>query len=200
LEQAVAEKEFREDLFYRLNVVRIQLPPLRERREDIRLLVNYFSKKFAQSQKQRPKSISAETLRTLEQYHWPGNVRELENVIQRAMVMAKGEAILLSDLPAEIFRSTASSPPAILETKPAAADTGSSGSADLASVARALFQWARQDDKRKVIPAVERELIIQALAETNGNQVRAAKLLGITRATLRKRVEKFSIKKELSIR
>ena len=67
-------------------------------------------------------------------------------------------------------------------------------------MARTLFQWARQDDKLKVIPVVERELIIQALAETSGNQVRAAKLLGITRATLRKRVEKFNIKKKLSIK
>jgi DNA-binding NtrC family response regulator len=102
-------------------------------------------------------------------------------------------------LPAEIFRGTTSSSPAILETKPAASATKVSGPADPASLARALFQWARQDDKLKVIPAVERELIIQALAETKGNQVRAAKLLGITRATLRKRVEKFNIKKELSI-
>ncbi len=192
LEQAVAAKEFREDLFYRLNVVRIHLPPLRERPEDVRLLVNYFSKKVALGQGQVPKAISAEALRTLEQYHWPGNVRELENVIQRAMVMAKGLAILLSDLPAEVLRS-ASAAAATGESKPPSAP-------DLASVARTLFEWARQDGKLKVIPAVERELIIQALAETNGNQVRAAKLLGITRATLRKRVEKFNIKKELSIR
>src|SRR6266850_1903809 len=94
LEQAVAAKQFREDLFYRLNVVRIQIPPVRERREDIRLLVNYFLKKFAQVQNQRPKSISPEVIRTLEQHHWPGNVRELENVIQRALVVAKGDAIL----------------------------------------------------------------------------------------------------------
>ncbi len=103
LEQAVAAKQFREDLFYRLNVVRIQIPPVRERREDIRLLVNYFLKKFAQAQNQRPKSISPEVIRILEQYHWPGNVRELENVIQRAIVVAKGDAILLNDLPPEIL-------------------------------------------------------------------------------------------------
>src|SRR6476619_6049292 len=90
LEQAVANKEFREDLFYRLNVVRIHLPPLRERRDDIRLLVNYFLRKFAQAQKQQPKSISPECLDFLERYHWPGNVRELENIVQRAIVVAKG--------------------------------------------------------------------------------------------------------------
>src|SRR5881296_1626843 len=103
LEQAVAVKQFREDLFYRLNVVRIQIPPVRERREDIRLLVNYFLKKFAQAQNQRPKSIAPEVIRILEQYHWPGNVRELENVIQRATVVAKGDVILLNDLPREVL-------------------------------------------------------------------------------------------------
>src|SRR4029450_8672595 len=86
LEQAVANKEFREDLFYRLNVVRIHLPPLRERREDIRLLVNYFLKKLGP----KPKSIAPDALRALEDYHGPGNVRELENVIQRALVVRKG--------------------------------------------------------------------------------------------------------------
>src|SRR5271169_6345731 len=84
LEQAVAARQFREDLFYRLNVVRIHIPPLRERREDVRLLVNYFLKTFARDQQSPPKSIAAGVIRTLAKYHWPGNVRELENVIRRA--------------------------------------------------------------------------------------------------------------------
>src|SRR5207245_2681681 len=98
LEQAVAARQFREDLFYRLNVVRLQLPPLRDRPEDVRLLVNYFLKKFARDQDRPPKSVSTGVIKLLEQYHWPGNVRELENVIQRAIVMAKGDAILPGDL------------------------------------------------------------------------------------------------------
>src|SRR6516165_6593609 len=102
LEQAVAKRQFREDLFYRLNVVRVHIPPLRERREDIRLLVNYFLSKFAKDQPGPPRSIAPGVLKALEKYHWPGNVRELENVVRRALVMAKGEAILLSELPAEI--------------------------------------------------------------------------------------------------
>src|SRR6185436_2374143 len=102
LEAAVASKQFREDLFYRLNVVRIALPALRERREDIRLLVNYFLKKFAQQQNHPPKSISREVVAALEDYHWPGNVRELENVIRRALVVAKTDAILPADLPPEL--------------------------------------------------------------------------------------------------
>src|SRR5215468_7443845 len=102
LEEAVAARQFREDLFYRLNVVRIHIPPLRERREDIRLLVNYFLKKFAKDQQHAPKSVGPGVIKALEKYHWPGNVRELENVFRRALVVAKGEAILVSDLPAEV--------------------------------------------------------------------------------------------------
>ena len=198
LEAAVASRQFREDLFYRLNVVRIVLPALRERRNDVRLLVNYFLRTFAQEQNQTPKSISHEVLTTLESHHWPGNVRELENVIRRALVVAKGDAILPGDLPPELTgpRGGTATPspahgPATIE-----ADIGS---ADTCTLARALFAHARRDAKLKVIPAVERELIIQALIETQGNQVQAAKLLGITRATLRKRVEKFGIKQGLAI-
>jgi two-component system nitrogen regulation response regulator GlnG len=202
LEQAVAAKQFREDLFYRLNVVRLQIPPLRERREDIRLLVNYFLKKFAESQALRPKSILPEVIAVLERHPWPGNVRELENVIQRATVVAKGDAILLADLPAEVWSGQGGSGIGIRPSRvvPSKRADGANDAPDFVELAGVLFHWARQDDKLKVIPAVERQLIIQALAETGGNQVQAAKLLGITRATLRKRVEKFNIKQELSIK
>ncbi|MDB6019257.1 MAG: DNA-binding response regulator [Pedosphaera sp.] len=199
LEQAVAARQFREDLFYRLNVVRIQIAPLRERTEDIRLLVNYFLKKFAKDQQSMPKSISSATIKALEKHHWPGNVRELENAIQRAVVVAKGDVILPGDLPPDISDpgSTASTVTQLVGGGTATAG-GESGT-ELASIARMLFRWARQDPKLKVIPAVERELIIHALQEAKGNQVHAAKMLGITRATLRKRVEKFEIKRELNI-
>jgi len=195
LEQAVAARQFREDLFYRLNVVRIHLPPLRERREDIRLLVNYFLKAFVKDQQHPPKSIAPGVIRALEKYHWPGNVRELENVLRRALVVAKGDAILLSDLPAEILGQGPAAGAAVTVSLPA----GDGSRASIADMARQLFQWARRDPKLKLIPAVERELIIHALKETDGNQLQAAKLLGITRATLRKRVEKFGIQRGLSI-
>ena len=196
LEQAVAARQFREDLFYRLNVVRIHIPPLRERREDIRLLVNYFLKKFAREQQRTPKSITASVVKALEQYHWPGNVRELENAIRRALVMAKGDALLLTDLPGEISGQGA----AALPGAPVQGSAGEGAVSDVVMLARQLFAWARKDPKLKIIPAVERELVIQALKETNGNQVHAAKMLGMTRATLRKRVEKFGIQRELSIK
>ncbi len=119
-----------------------------------------------------------------------------EDVIQRAMVVAKGDVILPVDLPPEIA-DPGSAPSATVQL--ASAATGENGITELASLAKMLFRWARQDPKLKVLPAIERELIIQALQETSGNQVHAAKLLGITRATLRKRVEKFGIKRELNI-
>ena len=197
LEAAVAGKQFREDLFYRLNVIRIAMPPLRQRREDVRLLVNYFLKKFSQEQNQPPKSISQDVLSILEGYHWPGNVRELENVIRQALVVAKGDAILPTELPPELTmppaQGTAFKPPS--EPRSECSVTN----ADMSTLAKAMFQHARLDSKLKVIPAVERELVIQALIETQGNQVQASKLLGITRATLRKRIEKFGIKQGLAI-
>ena len=195
LEQAVAERKFREDLFYRLNVVRIELPALRNRKEDIPLLVNYFLSKYAQRQKQRPKSISPDVLSALEGYHWPGNVRELENVIQRALVVAKGNVILQSDLPPEL---TQRGPASVANTS--ATQAPASVVEDIPTIAQTLFAWARKDPKLKIIPAVERELIVEALKHTKGNQVQAARILGITRATLRKRVDKFGIKQELEFK
>ena len=206
LDQAVADREFREDLYYRLNVVQIPMPPLRGRKDDIKLLVNYFLKKYAQETGQSPKPVLDQVISAFESYSWPGNVRELENVVQRALVVTKGEAIMLNDLPAKIISGGASSaeniasPPLAAPTDPADSPKPGEPGLDLTSLARQLFVWARDNGELKIIPAVERELIIQALGETNGNQVQAAKLLGITRATLRKRVEKFDIKQEFAAR
>jgi two-component system nitrogen regulation response regulator GlnG len=194
LEAAVAARQFREDLFYRLNVVRIHIPPLRERLDDVPLLVNYFLEKIAREQQRKPKSVAANAIKALEKYHWPGNVRELENAIRRAHVMAKSGAILPGDLPPEISGQGGNGAP------PLPAVAGKAAATDAAALARQLFQWAKRDPKLKVIPAVERELIIQALKETGNNQVHAAKLLGITRATLRKRIEKFGIQRELNVK
>jgi len=200
LEDAVANRTFREDLFYRLNVVKIDLPALRNRSEDIPLLFNYFLSKYAQKYKQRPKSISPDVLAVFEQYHWPGNVRELENVIQRALVVSKGQVILLADLPPEIAQIRAKSGGAPTAIEGPIANAPVSGPDDISGIAQKLFEWARKDSKLKIIPAVERELVVEALKQTKGNQVQAAKLLGITRATLRKRVDKFGIKQELEIK
>jgi two-component system nitrogen regulation response regulator GlnG len=194
LEAAVAARQFREDLFYRLNVVRIHIPPLRDRRTDIPLLVNYFIERIGREQKCPPKSIAANVIKTLEKYHWPGNVRELENAIRRAHVLAKSDALLLGDFPPEISGAIGSTVP------PVVSDAAIESNSDIAAIARQMFQWARRDPKLKIIPAVERELVVQALKETNDNKIQAAKLLGITRATLRKRIEKFHIQSQLNVK
>ncbi|MCB1125698.1 MAG: sigma-54-dependent Fis family transcriptional regulator, partial [Verrucomicrobiae bacterium] len=215
LEQAVAERRFREDLFYRLNVVRIAMPPLRARMGDVPLLVNYFLKRFTQARAGTAKAVSAEVLTALETYRWPGNVRELENVVRRATVVAKGDTLLVGDLPLEVRTATppATAPPASAAVPPpgavttpapppsitpAAVPTPATPTADIAVIVAQLFAWARQHPKLKLIPAVERELVLNALKETRGNQVQAAKLLGVTRATLRKRMEKFGVRSELT--
>ena len=225
LEEAVARKEFREDLFYRLNVVRVHMPPLKERQGDIRLLVDFFLRKIGGAGA-APKSIGEKTLSVLEAYHWPGNVRELENVLRRAVVVSKGAAILENDLPPEILQSVhsvqvsrptpasatsaanvapglsdspvpSSFPPSVEPAPATSLDPVITG--DIRPLVLQLFRWARLQSGIKVLPAVERELVIEALKETQGNQVRAAKLLGITRATLRKRVDKFGIRSELNV-
>jgi two-component system nitrogen regulation response regulator GlnG len=188
-EQLVAAKRFREDLYYRLNVVRIHLPPLRERREDVRLLVHYFLQRFAKSGTNagRVTKISSEALKILDRSPWPGNVRELENVIERSAVVARGDSILPKDLPAEVREARSVAVPA--EDLSAAID----------AAVRPLYALAKKDPSLNIMALVERELITRALVETNGNQVQAAKLLGITRATLRKRIEKFHIAKRLEV-
>src|SRR2546425_328286 len=196
LEQAVAAGQFRDDLFYRLHGVRIHMPPLRDRHGDIPLLIKYILSKVGREQQREPKSIATNAVKALEKYHWPGNVRELESVLRHVMVVSQGDVILLKDVPAEITGETSSANPSLS----ASSAIGEGAVSDIAALARQLFQWARREPKLKIIPAIERELVIQALKETNGNQVHAAKILGITRATLRKRLEKFGIQRELSIK
>ena len=215
LEEAVARKEFREDLFYRLNVVRIPLPPLRQRRGDIPLLVDYFLRKIG-STSGGQKSISQSTLVALENFNWPGNVRELENCLRRAVVVAKSPTILPSDLPLDILHNNPpriTTSPASTALPPTEIQAPSLSNApirqpitasvgvplDLTEVSRWLFRWAQSHSDFKIIPAIERELVIEALKETQGNQVQAARMLGITRATLRKRIDKFAIRKELNV-
>ncbi len=196
LENAVAAKQFREDLFYRLNVVRIHIPPLRERKEDIRLLVEYFLKKETAT---KPKIITAEAFNVLENYPWYGNVRELENIIRRSIVLSRGNTILVSDLPPEIFNNQHHI--ASVEKSPSGqqlhqeTETGDKQLEpfNTQKAVESLFNAAKNNKEFKLLPAVERELIVCALKQTSGNQVQTAKLLGITRATLRKRIEKYKI-------
>ena len=191
LEQEVARKSFREDLFYRLNVVRVQLPPLRQRVEDIRLLAEYFLQKVALKRHIPRMRLSEEAVRAMEIYPWPGNVRELENTMQRATVLATSDLILPKDLPLG-NDATALEPDAIMVAAPPPELT-KEGAIEF------LLRTAESDPAVPLLPWLEREFTLHAMKITKGNQVRAAKLLGITRATLRKRIEIFGITKELSI-
>ncbi len=191
LEQEVAAKTFREDLFYRLNVVRIHLPPLRQRAEDIQLLADYFLQKVAVHKALPRLRLSEDAVRALETYAWPGNVRELENTIQRACVLATSDMLLPANIP---LGSTQLDPPAATVTGPAA-----NAPITTERAIEVLLEAARADPNVELLPWLEREFTIHAMQATRGNQVQASKLLGITRATLRKRLERFAITRELSI-
>jgi DNA-binding NtrC family response regulator len=194
LEDEILKRTFREDLFYRLNVVRIHLPPLRVRREDIQLLAEYFLQKIANHRHRPLLKLSEEAVRALEAYPWPGNVRELENTMQRAAVLAASDVLLPKDIPLGqaapvergVFEPATASPAAPADTfasvptSPLTIDTA----------INTLFEAAATDEAIQLLPWLEREFTFKAMSRTGNNQVQAARLLGITRATLRKRLER----------
>jgi nitrogen regulation protein NR(I) len=195
LEQEVAKKHFREDLFYRLNVVRIHLPPLRQRKEDVNLLAEYFLKKIA-TQKHLPQlKLSEEAVRMMEEYPWPGNVRELENTIQRACVLATSDVLLPKDIP---LGFAAQPPDGDADSSPVTAANNSPVKPTLETAVEILLDAASTDRTLQLLPWLEREFTLFAMKRTKGNQVKAAKLLGVTRATLRKRIERYGITRELN--
>lgn len=168
LEAEVRAGRFRHDLYYRLNVLRIHLPPLRERREDLPLLIEHFRARFAAEQGRPLLTFTPEAMRALLNYNYPGNVRELENAIERAVTLARGPAIELGDLPPEI----------------AGAPAGSRGSVVLPP---------EGIDLEAYLADVERSLLSQALARADGVRTRAAALLGLTTRSLRYRLAKLGL-------
>jgi two-component system response regulator AtoC len=166
LAEAVQEGTFRDDLFYRINVLHIEVPPLRDRKEDIPLLVNHFMEKFDKHLKKEITEIQPEALRALMAYPWPGNVRELENVIERTMVLTERSHIHVSELPDKIRGPQASIVP----------------------------PWPSQETSLKANTMVlEKALIERALRETDNNRTRAAKLLGISHPTLLSKMKTYGI-------
>ena len=183
LEALIKEGKFRDDLYYRLNVVELPLPPLRERRRDIPLLVDHFLAKYADDLGVR--IVAPEALDRLVGYEWPGNVRELENVMQRAMVMATGGVILPEHLPIGAVSAAASvavdaTLEDIIERR-------------LLDCVRGLREHANANLYDLMVGLVEKPLFRAVLRETGGNQVRAAQLLGINRNTLRKKLKEHGI-------
>jgi nitrogen regulation protein NR(I) len=217
LEEMVKDKTFREDLYYRLNVVRIQLPPLRERMEDVPLLVDFVLKRLARDSKAGAKSISPEAMASLSKYPWPGNVRELENLVYRSAVMAQSETILIKDLPQELVAAVegvdlpVSVDPVddIISNIDERAQAVGSVEVPHAEASRAedllggalldpfgaVYQQLRTQHGNNILEHAEREIIKRALEDAGGKQVKAAEILGMTRATLRKRIDQYDLGK-----
>ncbi|MGB7624422.1 MAG: sigma-54 dependent transcriptional regulator [Terriglobia bacterium] len=170
LKGQVTQGKFREDLYYRLNVICIQLPPLRERKEDIPLLVEHFIQKYCQENAKPPIRFTPEALKVLMDYHWPGNVRELENAVERAVVLSTGEWVDVSLLPESIFESS------------------TPGTRMLRSVAlkenATLFE---------ILDSVERQVILETLEKTGWSQTNAAEKLGVPLSTLNQKIKRLAI-------
>lgn len=172
LEKAVAEGKFREDLFYRLNVIPIRMPALKERREDIPLLISHFLDRFVSADRSNEISFAPLTMDLLMGYDWPGNVRELENVIERLVILRGGNEILPEDLPAKIFRSN-----------PLATHTY-----------KTLFELPEPGvDLKQILSDIEDSLIMQAMNRTGGNKNQASKLLTLNRTTLIEKMKKKNL-------
>jgi two-component system response regulator PilR (NtrC family) len=171
LENEVANAQFREDLFYRLNVISFRMPPLREHPEDIPMLAEYFLEKHCKEQGKELKGISQEAMSVLEQYRFPGNVRELENIIERAVALERTGVILLESLPQKIVQ-------AVMGEKPAEVH---------------VLQAGGEIDLGNALEDFERNLLIQALQKAGGIKMKAAKMLNITFRSLRYRLEKLGL-------
>jgi two-component system nitrogen regulation response regulator GlnG len=194
LEEMVKAKTFREDLYYRLNVVRIRMPPLRERAGDIPAIVDFCVQTLVKQRKARVGKVSPEALAVLTKYRWPGNVRELENVVYRSAVIAQGDAILVKDLPAEIRAAVGDEAPG--STPPFAAEAPAAPASVLApppafqALASALdyvHAQLREADE-PVLKRLEREMIARVMQAEGGDMAKAAKRLGLTKAALAKKL------------
>jgi len=180
LTKEIAAGRFREDLYYRLNVVPVQLPPLRERREDIPLLVEHFRQKYNARLKKNVERIEDDALAALSGYSWPGNIRELENVLERTILFAEQPVIRAADLPPSL-RATPVSP----EDLAAAASPG------VPAAPGSLKEIVKEQ-----VQAIERDLIVRGLEVTNGNVTRTAKLLKISRKSLQMKMKEFGLRGE----
>ncbi|MBL6751605.1 MAG: nitrogen regulation protein NR(I) [Nevskia sp.] len=203
LERAVAENRFREDLYHRLNVIRVRLPALRERREDIPLLLRHFLDAASKELNTEPKHLLPEVLTRLQAYDWPGNVRQLENTCRWLTVMAPGRDIHVQDLPPEL-REAPKAPPAAAspEAAPAAAAGAAPGAPvqDSAVWGAQLLSWAQtrlgagdSDLLAEAEPLFERTLITAALAACKGQRQEAARRLGWGRNTLTRKIKELGI-------
>ncbi|MEI6233666.1 MAG: sigma-54 dependent transcriptional regulator [Planctomycetota bacterium] len=207
LEKLIRDGGFREDLYYRLRVMEITLPPLRERRDDIPEIVHYFVHRHREALSSQAQSISQKAMDAICAHDWPGNIRQLENVVRRAMVLCNGSIISTDHLdfgPTTQAYIPPDATPAIAApvaiapiSLPVIAPLPASGSpdADMDKIIDRLLS----SGKASLIEDMERLLIGRALEKLNGNQLQTAKLLGITRNTLRSRIEKYGLKPKVKV-
>ncbi|MCA9039818.1 MAG: sigma-54-dependent Fis family transcriptional regulator, partial [Planctomycetaceae bacterium] len=181
LQELVDEGQFRKDLFYRLSVVTIKLPPLRERGDDLKLLAEHFLRRYSPEFARIISSVSPEALQSLRSYSWPGNVRELESVIKQSLLKARGSILLPEFLP------TLGGP------KPELSDPID---ADLDSFIDQRLSAGSTELYSETIACAERHLLQKVLEQTKGNQVQASAILGISRVTLRNRIRSLDINVE----
>jgi DNA-binding NtrC family response regulator len=189
LMEEIEAGRFREDLYYRLNVVTIYLPPLRDRREDIPSLVNFFLKIYNEENYRHVPRVEPAAMQALVEYSWPGNVRELQNYIERAVVLAPGDELTRDLLPE-----------AVLGGKPRR--IGRHRAADLETLASELVQQgvesagpSAENLHAAIVNRVERELIVQVMAGCDGVRIKAADRLGINRNTLHKKLKEYGLEK-----
>ena len=187
LEKLVAENRFRKDLYYRLNVLTVHVPPLRARLDDVAELAHYFLFRFNRELGMDLRAFAPETLELLQNYSWPGNVRELQSVIKQAMFKATGHLLLPEFLPDALHPGT----------KPASyvadASAQSKPVCDLSALIDSLLQQQEHNLYQKVIDAVERTLLSQVLQHTHGHQTQASELLGLNRTTLRHKLRTLGL-------
>ncbi|GJL77133.1 MAG: sigma-54-dependent Fis family transcriptional regulator [Nitrospinaceae bacterium] len=195
LEQSVQSGKFREDLYYRLNIIPVVIPPLRERRSDIPLLVTYFLDQFNRIQGGFEKSVSQEAMEILMNYEWPGNIRELANFIERMVVLSPGAVITPRDLPEKVLGETPREKWAPL----AEPDLDENPAQALQNSLRKTYSMSLPDEGMNLKSAVEdfeRGLIMEALEKTDWVKNKAAGLLGLNRTTLVEKLKKMNIRRE----
>ena len=191
LEKATREGRFREDLFYRLNVIPLHLPPLRSRTEDIVLLTAHFIQEFSRRRKREPFEFSPEAMECMLKYNWPGNVRELENLIERLSILVSGTRIQVKDLPDKFHQMSFDDlEHAAHGTPPAAAQTVAAAQASTGSAPEI---GEKGIDLNEIMGTMERNMIMKALEKAGGVKSTAAQLLGLNRTTLLEKMKKMGI-------
>jgi DNA-binding NtrC family response regulator len=188
LEQAIAKEKFREDLYFRLKVVTLELPPLRDRQDDINHLISYYMIKFSKELKMDNPGIQKEALDRMHQYDWPGNIRELLNLIQKVLIFNRGAPVSVTDLEQVFNKKETIKPTEKIDRND-------------------IKEWVRQTLSRSpgnysfdnFIDTLSSIVIAEALKLTNGNRSKAAKLLSISRPTLHAKIDKYNIKLKVEI-